>query len=176
MQSMRVRRDTADAGDEAVMLARRTGLPVVVGKDRMEGIRKGVADFGIDVAIFDDGAQVRNVHKDVQMHRARRRRACCLAAPFPLGVLREPLEMAKKADIILVNKGELDGRVKELMADIPTFHVRYRPLHLCRLKRPRDGRLPVYAGQKGARIFRAWRQQLVFRLSSGDRGGRGRDA
>ncbi len=33
---------------------------------------------------------------------------------FPLGVLREPLEMAEKADIILVNKGEPDGRVKEL--------------------------------------------------------------
>ena len=49
------------------MLARRTGLPVVVGKDRMEGIKKGVADFGIDLAIFDDGAQVRNVRKDVQM-------------------------------------------------------------------------------------------------------------
>ena len=53
---------------------------------------------------------------------------------FPLGFLREPLEMLKKADIILVNRGELDGRAKVLTAGMPVFHVRYRPLHLCRLK------------------------------------------
>ncbi len=42
--------------------------------------------------------------------------------------------MVKKADIILVNRGELDGRARALAAGIPVFHVRYRPLHLCRLK------------------------------------------
>ena len=60
--------DTAEsAGDEALMLARRTMLPVLVGKKRSESIQRGIRDFGIDVAIFDDGFQVRNVHKDVEL-------------------------------------------------------------------------------------------------------------
>ncbi len=60
--------DTAEsAGDEALMLARRTMLPVLVGKKRSESIERGIRDFDIDVAIFDDGFQVRNVHKDVEL-------------------------------------------------------------------------------------------------------------
>lgn len=139
-----------DAGDEAVMLARRTGLPVVVGKDRMAGIRKGVADFGIDLAIFDDGAQVRNVRKDVQMIVLDGSAPAASLHLFPLGVLREPLEMAEKADIILVNKGEPDGRVKGLIADLPVFHVRYRPQHLCRLS---DRAMADYRSVRGKKVL-----------------------
>ncbi len=127
--------DTAEsAGDEALMLARRTMLPVLVGKKRSESIQRGICGFGMDVAIFDDGFQVRNVRKDVELLILDGRARGPALHVFPLGFLREPLEMVKKADIILVNRGELDGRVKDLAAGIPVFHVRYRPLHLCRLK------------------------------------------
>ncbi len=127
--------DTAEsAGDEALMLARRTMLPVLVGKWRNESIERGIRDFGIDVAIFDDGFQVRNVRKDVELLILDGRAHASALHVFPLGFLREPLEMLKKADIILVNRGELDGRAKVLTAGMPVFHVRYRPLHLCRLK------------------------------------------
>ena len=129
------RTDTAEsAGDEAVMLARKTMLPVLVGKKRSESIERGVRDFGIDVAILDDGFQVRNVRKDVElliMDGEARQAALRL---FPLGFLREPLEMARKADIILVSRGELDSRTKAVASAIPVFRVRRRPLHLRRLK------------------------------------------
>ena len=88
------------------------------------------------------------MRKDVQMIVLDGSAPAASLHLFPLGFLREPLEMAEKADIILVNKGEPDGRVKGLIADLPVFHVRYRPQHLCRLKRPRDGRLQVCAGKK----------------------------
>ena len=127
--------DTAEsAGDEALMLARRTMLPVLVGKKRSESIQRGICGFGMDVAIFDDGFQVRNVRKDVEILILDGQAPPSALHVFPLGFLREPLEMVKKADILLVNRGELDGRVKALAAGIPVFHVRYRPLHLCRLK------------------------------------------
>jgi tetraacyldisaccharide 4'-kinase len=128
-------RDTAESvGDEALMLARRTMLPVLVGKDRRESIERGIRDFGIDVALFDDGFQVRNVRKDVEILILDGRACGPALHVFPLGFLREPLEMVKKADILLVSRGEPDGRVRALTKGMPVFHVRYRPLHLCRLK------------------------------------------
>ena len=89
-------------------------LPVLVGKRRKEGIEKGVRDFGIDVAIFDDGFQVRNVRKDVELVVLNGLASRPAMHLFPLGFLREPLEMVKKADMILVNKGELDGSLQGL--------------------------------------------------------------
>jgi tetraacyldisaccharide 4'-kinase len=146
-----VHADTAvSAGDEPVMLARRTGLPVLVGKKRIEGIRRGVRDFGIDLAIFDDGAQVRNVRKDAQIIVLDGSAPGAALHLFPLGFLREPLEMAKKADIILVNKGEPDSRAKGLVAGIPVFRVRYRPLHLCRLS---DRAVVDYRSMQGRKVL-----------------------
>jgi tetraacyldisaccharide 4'-kinase len=128
--------DTArSAGDEATMLARRTALPVIVGKHRGEGIEKGVRDFGIDIAIFDDGYQVRNVYKDVELLIVKSREPRESLHLFPLGFLREPLEMARKADIILVNKGELTEPIASLVVGTPVFSIKYRPLHLFNLKK-----------------------------------------
>jgi len=143
--------DTAEtAGDEAIMLARRTMLPVLVGKKRKESIQRGIRDFGIDVVIFDDGFQVRNVHKDVELLIMDGQAAGPALHVFPLGFLREPLEMVKKADIILVNRGELDSRAKALALGIPVFHVRYRPLHLCRLK---DRAMVDYGFIRGKKVL-----------------------
>ncbi len=130
------KKDTAEsAGDEAAMLARRTMLPVMVGKRRKEGIERGIRDFGINVAIFDDGYQVRNVRKDVELLVLNGQEGKEAIHLFPLGFLREPLRMVTKADALLINKGELTGPVEEATAHIPAFHVRYRPLCLYSLKR-----------------------------------------
>ena len=130
------KRDTAEsAGDEAAMLARRTMLPVLVGKRRKEGIERGIREFGIDIAVFDDGYQVRNMHKDVEVLVLNAQFGRDSMHLFPLGFLREPVEMIRKADVLLINKGELAGCVKEAAAGIPAFHVRYRPLYLYCLKR-----------------------------------------
>ncbi len=146
-----IRADTAvSAGDEPLMLARRTGLPVLVGKKRIEGIRMGVRDFGIDLAILDDGAQVKNVRKDAEIIVLDGSAPDAALHLFPLGFLREPLEMAKKADIILVSKGEADSRTKKLAAGIPVFRVRYRPLHLCRLS---DRATVDYRSMRGKRVL-----------------------
>jgi tetraacyldisaccharide 4'-kinase len=143
--------DTAvGAGDEPLMLARRTGLPVLVGKKRIEGIRRGVGDFGIDLAVLDDGAQVRSVRKDVEIVVLDGSAPGAALHLFPLGFLREPLEMAKKADIILVGKGEPDSRVRGWAAGVPVFRVRYRPLHLCRLS---DRATVDYRSMRGKRVL-----------------------
>ena len=45
-------------GDEPYMLSRNLkDIPVIVNKDRVEAIKKAVADFGVDTVILDDGFQ-----------------------------------------------------------------------------------------------------------------------
>lgn len=128
--------DNADtAGDEAVMLSKRTLLPVIVGKQRGEGIERGIRDFGIDVAIFDDGYQVRNVHKDVELVMLSGGEPLGTPRLFPLGPYREPVARVRKADVLLINRGSLRGPLKSFAHGIPTFHVRYRPLHLFNMRR-----------------------------------------
>lgn len=130
------RTDSAEiAGDEATMLARRTMLPVIVGKRRGDGIKTAVREFGIDIAVFDDGYQVRDVEKSVEILVLNGSEGPGRLHLFPLGFLREPLATMKRADILLINKGDLGDRVKGLVPKIPAFHVRYRPVHLYNLKR-----------------------------------------
>ena len=130
------KKDTAEsAGDEAAMLARRTMLPVLVGKRRKEGIERGIREFGIDIAIFDDGYQVRDVRKDVEVLVLNGQAGETSMRLFPLGFLREPLEAIRRADVLLVSKGELTGSVRGAAVGIPAFRVRYRPLYLYSLRR-----------------------------------------
>jgi tetraacyldisaccharide 4'-kinase len=158
-------RDTAvSAGDEAFMLATRTMLPVVVGKTRHEGIDTGMREFAIDVAIFDDGFQVRSVKKDVEILVVNGQEPGSAMHLFPLGFLREPLEMLRKADILLVNKGELSTDIRELAAGIPAFHVRYRPLHLFNVKRRATVDYRYVAGKKTVAFSGLGDNMSFFRL------------
>jgi tetraacyldisaccharide 4'-kinase len=128
--SVDVAKDTHEtAGDEAYMLAKKTRLPVVVGNRRMEAIDEGISHFGATVALLDDGYQVKNLKKDLEILVLN---ASTVQNPdlFPLGPLREPLHAIERADILLVNKGEPDERIRNLAAGIPLFRVNYRPLHL----------------------------------------------
>lgn len=117
------------AGDEAYMLAKRTRLPVVVGNRRIKAVREGIARFGVNLALLDDGYQVKNLRKDLEILVLN---ASMAQNPdlFPLGPLREPLTAVDRADIVLVNKGEPDDTILALSAGIPLFRVSYRPLHL----------------------------------------------
>lgn len=117
------------AGDEAYMLAKRTGFPVVVGNRRIEAVKEGISRFSTDVALLDDGYQVRDLRKDLEILVLN---ASTPQNPdlFPLGPLREPLSAVERADIVFVNKGEPDDTIRGLTAGIPLFRVNYRPLHL----------------------------------------------
>jgi tetraacyldisaccharide 4'-kinase len=79
-----------DVGDEAWLLCWRTGLPVAVGKDRLESLRALKARFPkLEFALLDDGLSQRRLRADktllVMDSRGFGNRHC-----LPLGPLREP--------------------------------------------------------------------------------------
>ena len=127
--------DAASVGDEALMLAKRTGLPVIVGKKRLQAVEVGIREYGIDLALLDDGNQVRDLMKDIEILVLNGNKGEHEGDLFPLGPYREPLAMIGKADVILINKGELSNGAKACGAGIPTYRVRYRPTFLYDVKR-----------------------------------------
>lgn len=127
--------DAASAGDEPFMLAKRTSLPVVVGTKRIEAIELGLKEHAIDVALLDDGYQVRDLKKDVEILVLSGRPEDERGMLFPLGPFREPFQSIRRADAVLVSKGELSDGARAFVQGIPTFKVSYRPVFLRNVKR-----------------------------------------
>ncbi len=60
--------DPADVGDEPLLVARRTGLPVVVAKRRADAVRALLAAHpGVQVVLSDDGLQHRALARDLEI-------------------------------------------------------------------------------------------------------------
>jgi tetraacyldisaccharide 4'-kinase len=117
--------DPAAGGDEAVLLAVRSGLPVVTGERRVEAARAAIARFGCDTIVLDDGFQ----------HRALARDADLVVLPagpmparlLPAGPLREPAGALRRARAVLALGGT---DVATARTPIPTFTGRIVPTAL----------------------------------------------
>jgi tetraacyldisaccharide 4'-kinase len=94
--------EAADFGDEPLLVARRTGLPVVVGRDRGAALARLIAEHDCDVVLSDDGLQHVGLRRDLELAVFDARGAGngrCL----PAGPLREPLSGALLVDALVLN-------------------------------------------------------------------------
>ncbi len=98
------------AGDEAVMLAVETGLPVVAGRDRIEGAR--LASRLGDVIVLDDGFQYRQLDRCLDIVLVPNE-GVGNGHLIPAGPLREPLKSLTRADFV-VRTGTGDARPEPL--------------------------------------------------------------
>ncbi|PMR72234.1 tetraacyldisaccharide 4'-kinase [Billgrantia endophytica] len=89
-------------GDEPRMLARQTGLPVVVDPDRPRGAR-ALIEAGCDIVISDDGLQHLALGRDIELIVVDGRRGFGNGRCLPAGPLREPLGRLDDADAVLMN-------------------------------------------------------------------------
>ncbi|MBS0213952.1 MAG: tetraacyldisaccharide 4'-kinase [Proteobacteria bacterium] len=78
-----------DGGDEPVLIARRTGVPVVVDADRVAAARRCV-ELGCDIIIADDGLQHLRLHRDIEIEVVDAARGYGNGRLLPAGPLREP--------------------------------------------------------------------------------------
>ncbi|MFA7504742.1 MAG: tetraacyldisaccharide 4'-kinase [Burkholderiaceae bacterium] len=97
--------DAEEVGDEPLMLARETGLPVAVGTDRRAALALMLdANPDIAVVVSDDGLQHVALPRDVEIavfdaRGAGNRRL------LPAGPLREPLAHVRGMDAVVINGG-----------------------------------------------------------------------
>jgi tetraacyldisaccharide 4'-kinase len=132
-----------DFGDEPLLIARRLGVPVVLGEDRYEAGILAETKFGPQLHLLDDGFQHRALARDFDI---------VLVTPddardrlLPAGRLREPISSLCRADAVVLSSGAspqafpLDGklvwRVRRGMVakDIPA-----RPVAFCGIARPQS--------------------------------------
>jgi subfamily B ATP-binding cassette protein MsbA len=98
--------DPIDAGDESVMIARRTGCAVVVDPDRTQAARYLLDNFDCDVILSDDGLQHYALPRDLEIAVIDGSRGLGNGLCFPAGPLREPPARLDQVDFVVVN-GEM---------------------------------------------------------------------
>lgn len=95
-----VETDPALSGDEAAMLARRSGVAVWVCRDRLAGARAAVR-AGAQLVLTDDGLQHYRLQRDWEIVVVDADRGHGNGRCLPLGPLREPLRRLESVDQLI---------------------------------------------------------------------------
>lgn len=131
-------------GDEPYLLELNLkNVPVLVNADRIHIGRQAIRNYHADTVILDDGLQQWKIKKDLEIVTVD---AVC---PFgnrrliPRGILREPLNSLKRADIFVLTKTNLNPSVRELKEFLAKINPQsliiesaHIPTGLYRLTRP----------------------------------------
>ncbi|MEQ8231824.1 MAG: tetraacyldisaccharide 4'-kinase [Gammaproteobacteria bacterium] len=129
-QQVRVDSDPLAVGDEAVVLARRTQMPLAVGPDRGEDIRALLRHSDVNIVVCDDGLQHYALARDIEIAVLDGVRRTGNGACLPAGPLREPPARLGEVDFVVTNG--LAGRGE--------FAMRYVIEIARRVTDPRDSR------------------------------------
>jgi tetraacyldisaccharide 4'-kinase len=95
--------DVNKVGDEALLIAKQTRLPLVVGPSRVESAKKLLAEFDCDVVLSDDGLQHYKLKRDIEIAVVDGERRFGNGYCLPAGPLREPIERLGSVDFVVVN-------------------------------------------------------------------------
>jgi tetraacyldisaccharide 4'-kinase len=128
--------------DESHLLKEKLGdMPVLVGRSRVKNAGRAKKELGSDCIILDDGFQHYRIKRDLDIVLIDATRPFGNMRLFPRGVLREPLERLKDADIAILTKSDMgSGNVAHIRNTLKRLNERieiaesfYRPLGLKRL-------------------------------------------
>ena len=128
-------------GDEPILIARRLGVPVVVGESRFAAGRFSEKHWGPRLHLLDDGFQHRALHRDFDIVLASSVDATDKL--LPIGRLREPWTALSRANAIVLTN-ESPSKIS-LPANKEIWQVRrtvqipsspLRPVAFCGIARP----------------------------------------
>jgi tetraacyldisaccharide 4'-kinase len=93
-------------GDEPVLIARRSRVPVYISPDRPAAARALLAAHpAVNVLVSDDGLQHYALARDVELAVVDGERLFGNGLPLPAGPMREPLARLQSVDAIVMNGG-----------------------------------------------------------------------
>ncbi len=95
--------DVKKVGDESLLIAKQTCLPVVVGPSRVESAKRLLDGFDCNVILSDDGLQHYKLDRDIEIAVIDGERRFGNGYCFPAGPLREPIERLNSVDFTVVN-------------------------------------------------------------------------
>lgn len=97
--------DPLVVGDEAVLLARRTGLPVMVGLDRVRAARRLLDECSVNIIVSDDGLQHWRMDHDLGIVMVDAMRGFGNSWRLPAGPLRESTTRLEEVDLVIYKIG-----------------------------------------------------------------------
>jgi tetraacyldisaccharide 4'-kinase len=127
--------DASRFGDEPLLIARETGMPVYVGASRYEAGLLAEADGRPHIHLLDDGFQHRQLARTVDIvviHRTDLKERL-----LPVGRLREPLSSLQRADAVVLREedADLEGQLRRFVKPEGRFWPVRRVLQVPPLKR-----------------------------------------
>ncbi len=137
-----IRAGYAEAGDEALMLARQLpGVAVVVGKNRVATGRLACAELGAKALILDDGLSYFRMERNLEIVLIDATRPQDLRRLFPAGMLREPLSHLRRAHLVCLSHTALapEEDVSRIITEVrvhtmrPIIQGTHRPTYVRRL-------------------------------------------
>lgn len=100
------------SGDEPVQIFQRTGVPVVVGPDRVADVEMLCKNNNIDLILTDDGLQHYRLQRDLELVVIDHQRQFGNGFNLPAGPLREPVSRLKESSWCIYNGGESEYSFK----------------------------------------------------------------
>jgi len=129
--------DSSQAGDEPFMLARNLpGVAVLVDSDRVKSARYAIRNYRSDTLLLDDGFQYLRLGDRFNLLLVDRQNPFGNKHVLPRGVLREPPDALRRADLILLTKclgtdhAELEKNIRCHNRHAPIHPCSHHPLHL----------------------------------------------
>lgn len=134
-------------GDEALLLARRSGCPVVVHPDRAAAAEKLIS-LGVDIVIADDGLQHYHLARDVELAVVDGARRFGNGRLLPSGPLRESMARLVSVDEVLVHgkPADVEETFSAQLAQQPRY-FQLSPLHISRLDESDVRPLEAFSGK-----------------------------
>jgi tetraacyldisaccharide 4'-kinase len=152
----------SDFGDEPLLVARRLGVPVIVGESRYDAGRLAERQFQPQLHILDDGFQHRFLARDFDIVLMTERDRSDRLLPF--GRMREPLSSLARADAIVLPRGLVvdhsafqEKPVWRIEREFVLPNPPSRPVVFCGIARPQQ----FFAQVRGAGIMPA--AEMSFR-------------
>jgi tetraacyldisaccharide 4'-kinase len=128
-------------GDEPLLMARRLGIPVIVGANRYEAGLLAEKAHGMRLHLLDDGFQHRRLKR--QFDIALISDDDVQAQLLPAGRLREPMGSLRRADVVVATNATLTGSTEKytvwrVRRGIAPLEAPPRPIVFCGIARPQQ--------------------------------------
>ena len=137
--------DSAElVGDEPLMIRQRTGVPVVVGADRVAAVHYLLEHNQCDVVLSDDGLQHYRMQRNVEIAVIDSNRGFGNGFCLPAGPLRERVSRLNDVDMVVYN-GATDETDAERAEDC-SYVLKVEDI--CHLNRDERARLSSFNGKK----------------------------
>lgn len=157
--------DPAEVGDEPLLLARRAGVPVWIGRRRVQA-GKGLlaAHPEVNVLLADDGLQHYALARDLEIAVVDGVRRFGNGWPLPAGPLREMPRRLDAVDAVVVHGGDTDW----LQVRAPVYRMQLEPKRLRHLRQA-DRTLPLdwLAGRQVQAVAGIGHPERFFTLLQG---------